>query len=336
MVKTSKLNSTAYLLFFLTVTLSLPISADAEQKPIRMRVSHQLPSTHHLARLLEEWAARIEDGTGGAIDVQLFPSNQAFKVADNYPAVARGFIEAALTVSFQWCRTLPEMCVLARPYAFPDVKILRRFPRSALAQELSRMLESKGIHNLGWLSVNRTTVITSNQKLLIKPADFRGIKIRGVNKLFDQALIALGAAPSAIPGGELYLSLQTGILDAGLTDINNAYDYKYYEVQKYAVATPLFLIFEHIYVNPTWWKSLDQNSRLVIEQATRLLESEAIDKVIDISAKAPQRLRDKGMIVHEHTADEIEAMRKIMQPAFDRAFFSRTNTDINNYFKLLE
>ena len=114
MVKISKLNSAAYLILFLAVALSVPMLAAAEQNQTRMRVSHQLPSTHLLARLLEEWAARIEDGTGGAIDVQIFPSNQAFKVADNYPAVARGFIEAALTVSFQWCRTLPEMCVLDR------------------------------------------------------------------------------------------------------------------------------------------------------------------------------------------------------------------------------
>ena len=53
-------------------------------------------------------------------------------------------------------------------------------------------------------------------------------------------------------GSQVYQALQTGVIDAGLTDVSAAYSRKYYEVQEFGVVSPFFSVFFHIYVNPEW------------------------------------------------------------------------------------
>ena len=292
-----------------------------------MRVSHQLPPKHHIAKLVESWAADIEARSGGAIDVQTFPANQVFKPKENFPAVARGKIEAALSVNFQWGKTIPEMNVTLKPYSFTDLELLKKWPGSTVAEYLQGKLEAKGVHNIAWLFTTRMSAYTSKGKALIKPADFQGVKIRGLNKLVDSGLEALGAAPSAMSGSQVYQALQTGVIDAGLTDISAAYSRKYYEVQDHVTVSPLFSVYFHIYVNQDWWKGLSEAERAAVSEASAKAEADALTLTEESAGKAPGQLTEKGMKVHVHTADEIAAMKAIMDPPFTKAFLEAAGDD---------
>ena len=68
----------------------------AQTAPTKMRISHQVPTGHHLHKALEFYKAELEKETKGAIQVEIFPSEQIAKAAENHPQVARGAIEAAL------------------------------------------------------------------------------------------------------------------------------------------------------------------------------------------------------------------------------------------------
>ena len=292
-----------------------------------MRVSHQLPPKHHIAKLVESWAADIEARSDGSIDVQVFPANQAFKPKQNFPAVARGKIEAALSVNFQWGKTIPEMNVTLKPYSFTDLALLEKFSGSPVAEFLQQKLEAKGVHNIAWLFTTRMSAYTSKGMALIKPADFKGVKIRGLNKLVDSGLVALGAAPSAMSGSQVYQALQTGVIDAGLTDISAAYSRKYYEVQDHVTVSPLFSVYFHVYVNKDWWSGLDEAQRKAITDASAKAEAEALVITEESAGKAPGQLAEKGMKVHVHTAEEIAAMRAIMDPPFTKAFLEASGED---------
>ncbi len=298
-----------------------------------MRVSHQLPPKHHIAKLVESWAADIEARSDGSIDVQVFPANQAFKPKENFPAVARGKIEAALSVNFQWGKTIPEMNVTLKPYSFTDLALLEKFSGSPVAEFLQQKLEAKGVHNIAWLFTTRMSAYTSKGMALIKPADFKGVKIRGLNKLVDSGLVALGAAPSAMSGSQVYQALQTGVIDAGLTDISAAYSRKYYEVQDHVTVSPLFSVYFHVYVNKDWWSGLDEAQRKAIMDASAKAEAEALVITEESAGKAPGQLAEKGMKVHVHTAEEIAAMRAIMDPPFTKAFLEASG---ENGQKLLD
>lgn len=68
-----------------------------------MRISHPLPPTHHIAQLIDTFAADVKANTGGKVEVQIFGTEQAFKANQNHAAVARKQIEAGVVTNFQCC-----------------------------------------------------------------------------------------------------------------------------------------------------------------------------------------------------------------------------------------
>ena len=304
------------------ITFSVGGASAADTK---MRISHQLPPKHHIAKIIEQWAADIEANSNGSIDTQVFAANQLFKPKENFPAVAKGDAECAFSVNFQWGKTIPEMNVTLKPYTVTDISILRKWPGSEPANYLDGLLAEKGVHNVVWLFTTNMSAITSKDNPLIKPADFKGVKIRGLNKLVDGGLVALGAAPSAMSGSKVYQALQTGVIDAGLTDISAAYSRKYYEVQDYVTVTPLFSVFFHGYCNPKWWDGLSADNKAAIEKASADAAKMAVDKTEEAASKAPGQLAEKGMKVHIHTPEEIAVMKAVMLPPFEKAFAEATS-----------
>lgn len=323
-----------------TMHLTLPAIAGllvaAQADAVEMRVSHQLPPAHHVARMIDDWAATIETLSGGDIDVQIFGANQAFNAQQNFPAVAQGQIECALSVNFQWGGTVPEMNVTLRPYAFTDLALLRRWPGSEPARLLEEKLEAVGVHNVAWLFTTNTAAITSNGAPIIAPEDFQGVKIRGLNRLVDVGLEAMGAAPTPMSGSEVVQALQTGVIDAGLTDVSAVFSRRYYEVQDYVTVTPLFTVFFHAYCNPAWWDGLTDAQRQAIEQASAEIEAVAIDRTEDEAIAAPELLAAEDMQVHLHSAEEIAAVQAIMEPAFTAAFLEASGDDGQRLLDLID
>ncbi len=307
----------------------------AAAQNVTMRISHQVPPAHHLSKMLEVFAAEAKKNSNGTVDVQILGASSAFKPAENHPAVARGAIEAALSVNFQWGNTIPEMNVTVVPYLMSDLEKIKKFPGSEAAKLLERKLEEKGVKNVGWFYITRQAIITSGKKPIVALDDFKGVKIRGLNALADNALSAVGAAPSALPGDEVYQALQTGVLDAGLTDLSAAYSRKYYEVQKFGTVTPSFVVYFHMYVNPAWWGKLTPAQRQAIETAARKAEAEAVAITEKTAADALTQLKDKGMQLHLQSPQEVATWKAAMQKPVMDAFLKASGADGAKLVELL-
>ena len=100
----------------------------------------------------------------------------------------------------------------------------------------------------------------------------------------------------------MYQALQSGVLDAGLTDLSAAYSRKYYEIQKFGTVAPYFTIFFHLYVNPQWWAKLDAAQRQAIEAAAAKTEQEAFSVTEQTAADALVELKAMGMTIHRANA----------------------------------
>lgn len=304
------------------VALSVALGGAAQAAEIEFRISHQLPPGHHIAKLVEDFAADVEKRTDGRVDVQVFGANQAFQPDQNHPAVARGQVEGAISVNFQWGNTIPEMNVVTIPYYFTDLARIENFPGSEAAGILEAKLEEKGVKNIAWFYTTRQSIFTSGDKPLVTLDDFNGVKIRGLNKLVDEGLAAAGAAPAAMPGSEVYQALQTRVIDAGLTDVSAAYSRKFFEVQDYGTVAPFFTVYFHLYVNPTWWDGLPDDIREAIAAAALDAEKQSIPLTEETAEAAIKQLADEGMTLHIQTPEEADAFAAVMQPPVMDAFIA--------------
>jgi len=308
-----------HLLAAALATPALPRLASA-QAAVTMRLSHQFPPSHHNASVIAAFAEDVKARSNGEVAVQVFPAQQLARAGENFPGVARGAFEAAAAVNFQWGTTIPEMNAPTIPYLFTDFARIRRFPGSEAAKFLEAQLARRAVVNLMWLYTTRQSIFTSNSKPIINLADFQGLKIRGLNALTDHALSAVGAAPSAMPGPEVSQALQSGVLDAGLTDISAAVSRRYYEIQKFGTVAPYFSVISHVYVNPRWFNGLAPAHRTAIEAAARKAEQDQMQITEDTATAALVTLRERGMTIHEQTAAEAATWQAAMQPPVLTAF----------------
>jgi C4-dicarboxylate-binding protein DctP len=307
----------------ITTLAALALSATAVtgvQAAEAMRCSHQLPPAHHIAKVVDRWAAEVEALSDGEIDVQVFGADSLVGARENIVATAKGDIECAFSLNFQWGKTLPIMNVTVAPFAFGDLEIWRKWPDSEAAAFLSEKLLEKGVRNVVWMFQTNTSVFTSNGKFLVKPEDFNGIKMRGLTPPFDAALVALGVTPSSMPGSEVYQALATGVIDAGITDVAAAVSRKYYEVQDHFTVVPVLSAYLHGYVNPAWYDGLSDKSKAALAEAGAKAALWAVEASEAAGAAGPDQLREKGVEVHVATAEENAALEAIMRPAFDKAF----------------
>lgn len=301
----------------------------------KMRCSHQLPPPHHIAKVVDRWAAEVEKLSGGDIDVEVFGADSLVKANNNIVAVAKGDIECAFSLNFQWGKTLPLMNVTIGPYTMSSIEAWKKWPTSEAAAFLEDRLLQKGVKNVVWMFQTNTSVFTSKGKALIKPDDFKGVKIRGLGGPFDEGLRAMGAATVALPGSEVYQGLATGVLDAGITDVAAAWSRKYYEVQDHMTVTPVLAAYLHGYVNPGFYAKLSARAKDALAKAGPAASAWALEASQEAAKEAPAQLAGKGVKVHIATPAENAALKKVMGPAFDKAFEQEAGADGKKLLELI-
>ena len=314
--------------------LAAGLAASAHAADYTMRLSHQFPPAHHSAKNMEQFAADVKANTGGRVEVQIFGAAQLYKPNQHHAAVAGGKIESAIVLSFQWGGTIPEMNVTIIPYFMSSVDKMRKFRGSQAQQLLDAKMAEKGVVNIAWFMDANDGIFTSAKAPLIRPEDFKGVKIRGLSKLWDEGLVAMGAQPSAMPGSEVYQALQTGVIDAGFTGVQAAHSRRFYEVQKFGVASNIILAYDNLIVNPAWWEGLPADIRKGILDAVAQAEARALPKNDDIPPEHLQQLREKGMTVVELNAAQKKVMADAMQPAVIQAF-SASSPDAPRLLELI-
>ncbi|MBY5925164.1 MULTISPECIES: TRAP transporter substrate-binding protein DctP [Halomonas] len=296
------------------------LSSSAWAADYSLRLAHQLPASHHVAQALETFADEVEADSDGRIDVEIFGAAQLYGPTQFHAAVARGQIEAASMLNLLWGGTIPAMQVFNIPYLITRPEDLAAFADSEAASWLDQRMAEKGVTNLAWLVDANNLVYTSADAPLASPDAFQGIKIRGLSKVFDAGLIAMGASPSTMPGSEVYQGLQTGVIDAAMSSASAVYARRYFEVQSFGVGSNLITVFQNVIVNPRWWNDLPDDLKEVVGAALERAEQQLLPTEPGIPDDQVAKLEDNGMQITLLDEAQQQAMAEIMRPAVEAAF----------------
>ncbi len=106
-------------------------------------------------------------------------------------------------------------------------------------------------------------------KKVRKIEDLKGMKIRSPGGLQTRAIESLGAAPVFMPLGEVYLSMETGVIDGVVTCPALVKAFKLYEVAKYGVPTSFGCVSEGLFANKKFWKKVPDDLKPIIEDVGR-------------------------------------------------------------------
>jgi len=290
-------------------------SGVAQGAEITLRYAGNLPVGHHVTRGQELLAKLIREKTGGHVDVRVYPAGQLFSDKDMMKAVPAGAVEMAEVTLSQWTGIVPGLLLLDLPLFYNDRRHIWRTVDGEAGEILKKDLEKVGVKLLYWMDYG--SVDFASKKPIKTFEDFKGMRIRGFGELMTESIKCLGAAPTFLGGGEVYMALQRGTVDGAASGTTSFWERKYFEVTKYVTHSDYAFAMFGVLMNLRKWNELPPDIQKIIlacsgeAQEWGRKEAEKMDK------ECLELLKEKGMEVYVLPPKEKERWRKANEPVFN-------------------
>ena len=166
---------------------------------------------------------------------------------------------------------VPEYNVFGVHYKFDSVDEYELFMNSATFAKMNeKMIKTNGITNIGNMRAGSVYSQFSNQPMHTV-ADAKGV----VNRVAQMAPLvqcwkAYGAKPTSMDWGEIYTSLQTGVITAIDNPILDMYDEKFHEAVKYVNKTNNLYNMISYQTSMAFWKQLNDKEKDVFRRAVHV------------------------------------------------------------------
>lgn len=292
------------------LTLGLATGAVAQQFTARIGHLESPAQSRHVH--LEKVANLVKERTNGNVVFQLFPQSQLGNQRQMTEGVQLGTIEATVAPAAFLGGFNPVVSIMDIPYLLPDdddkAQALREGP---FGKALMASFADKGVVAVA-LWPNGRKNFTSN-KAIDDIADFANQKFRVMDsRILIEQFNALGASAIALPFGELYTSLQNGVVDGQENPLDTISAMKFYEVQKNLVVSEHGAMEDVALFNPAWWNSLPENYRTIITDTFNEVVPDLRAHKAAAVAKALDTIKASGVNVRVASPDERAAFREKM------------------------
>lgn len=319
LIKITKLTRRA-LLIGTAVAMTAPAAWAAE---FSAKIGHLESDQQSRHIYLVKVGELVKERTKGAVEFQIFPSAQLGNQREMTEGVQLGTLEATVSPAAFIGGFNPIVSILDIPFLLPaNADNAQKLREGAFGAALLESFSSKGIVGVS-LWPNGLKNFTSN-KPLDNVDSFKGQKFRTMDsKILIEQFNALGASAIALPFGELYTSLQTGVVDGQENPLDTIHRMKFDEVQKYLVVSEHGAMEDLVMFNPTWWKSLPEEYRTIITDAFK----EVVPELRAHKAKAIEAalvaIKKGDINVRIASEDEKAALREKMYERAKAAYIER-------------
>lgn len=223
-----KMKSTAFGLAVLA--MSLATGAEAAQQDIIFGISAAPGSLQE--QTAREFARRANEKLGDKAEVKVFDSSQLGKDKDMLQKIKLGTMHLTLPSSIM-PEIASEYAIFDLPFLVASREHLAKIDQTLFKDVLVPAAEAQGYRPLA-IWENGFRQITNNARPINTPADLAGLKIRTPNSSWRVAMFKeYGANPTPMSFSEVFVALQTGVIDGQENPLTNIAGGKLNEVQKY-------------------------------------------------------------------------------------------------------
>ncbi len=288
--------------------------AEAVEKDVTLKLGYGAPVTNPRNIVAEQFAAWVNEESGGSITVDLYPAEMLGTDRQMGEAVSMGTLDMSINAHGVIASYEPKLAALELPFLFSSPEKLDLVLDGPIGAELAADLPKKGMRVLAYWE-NGLRQISNSRRAIEKPSDLKGIKIRTPeNKMTLDIFKALGASPAPLAFSELYMALSQGVFDAQENPITNIHAAKFDEVQKYISITNHkyescpFIISENV------WSKLSENQQNILAEGAQkfavihreMVRSNEANLLADLEAKGMQVSRPDTSTFQAATASVYE------------------------------
>lgn len=259
-----------------------------------------------------EFARRANERLGNRARVVTFGSSQLGGDRELMQKLRLGTVELAIPSTIM-SSEVDAFGMFEMPYLVKNREHMKKIEAEIVWPALAPMAEARGYKLLAvW--ENGFRHITSN-KAIVRPQDLAGMKLRvPQGKWRVRMFQAYGANPSPMALQEVFVALQTGVMDGQENPLTQIYSSKFQEVQKNLsmtghVYTPAFLA-----AGSRRFNALPADVRQILEQAARETQAYVYEQAAKLDNELLDKIKAAGVRVNEADKDAfIAASRPVYE-----------------------
>ena len=208
--------------------------------PIVLRLSHSMapgPTSLHL--FADAFKDLAEKATGGAVTVRVFPSGTLGQEREVVQQLQEGLVDFMVSGTAIWGSVAPKLQVFDFPFMWDDYDHVHRVVDGAIGREAADYLEGAvRMRPLAWGDSFGFRHVITRSREVTDTRQLAGLKIRTIQaSIYVKAIELMGASPTPMAFGEVYTSLQTGVIDGYEHDASTTLQQRFHEVARFMART---------------------------------------------------------------------------------------------------
>ncbi len=292
----------------------LPVATASAQTEVKF--GHVGAPGSLFAQSADLFAARANAKLGTKAKVVVYGSSQLGSDSELLKKLKLGTADLALP-STVMTSVAPEFGVFEMPYLVRDRGHAARIANAVVRPILGPIAEKAGYRILGvWENGYRE--ITNNKRPIVKPEDLQGIKLRVPGGVWRVKMFkAYGASPSPMELKEVFVALQTGVMDGQENPLTQIYSQKFQEVQKYLSLTG------HVYT-PAYltagasWSRLPPDVQKILADTAKEVEPDILKLAAKLDGELIGKMKSSGIRVNEANKPAFVAASKSIYEEFSK------------------
>jgi len=290
-------------IFLITLVLSVLVASGCSKKSdnsgiTKLKMGHALDTEHPVHKAMVFMAEKLKEKSGGKVIIEIYPGEQLGSESELIEQVQLGLLDITKVSTAPMESFVPIYSVFSLPYIFRDSTHFWTVMEGPIGKKLLEAGQSKGFKGLCYYDAGSRSFYTK-EKPIMNPDDLTGMKIRVMNSNTSMQMVeTLGASPTAISWGELYTSLQQGVVDGAENNPPSFYRSGHYEVCKHYSLDEHTMIPDIVLISTATWKKLSPEIQQIVQDAAD--ESVVYQKQLwkEDSEEALKIVQGKGVTIY--------------------------------------
>ena len=241
--------------------------AGAAQAQTVLRSSDTHPDGYPTVEAVKYFGELIEERTDGRYSVEVYHSAQLGQEADTIEQVRSGVIDLNRVSMAPWNSLVPLTMIPSLPYLFTSPDHARKVMAGEIGDEIAAGFEQHGVVVLAFYDGGARSFYNS-KKPINTVADLAGLKFRVIQSdVFVDMVAALGATATPMPYGEVYSSIETGVIDGAENNFPSYESAKHFEVAKNYSLDEHTIVPEVFVMSKIAWDKLSDEDKEIFKQA---------------------------------------------------------------------
>ncbi len=244
---------------------------------LELRLAHSGSPVSLIGLSADEFARRANGRLGDRATVVVFGSSLLGGDEVVLQKLKLGTVDMSVT-STVLSSIVDALALFEMPYLVKDRRHMRRIENELFWATLEPRVEEEGYRVLAvW--ENGFRHITNNTRPIVTPADLRGLKLRTPRSPWRVKVFqTYGANPSPLSYSEVFIALQTGVMDGQENPLSNIVTSRLHEVQEYLSLTGHVYSPAYLTVAGERWARLPDDVREILETTARATQEFVLTK----------------------------------------------------------